>query len=236
MRYVARAVLSALALAAGAGADTISFDDINVHGSFDTVAADRYASQGIVFSRGWVVYDFGAVDPAHRPGFLNAGATSPNMALLNGGFGTDIDLTFVVPGTMTAATTDHVAVLFIDLEPGTPLGTIQAFNAAGALIDMQTVISPASGGAVLQVNATGISRVHLSADADGVSVDNLDFDAPIVPMCMADFNQSGAVDSQDFFDFLAAFFAHLPSADFNHSGAVDSQDFFDFLTAFFAGC
>jgi hypothetical protein len=55
-------------------------------------------------------------------------------------------------------------------------------------------------------------------------------------ICPADFDCSGAVNSQDFFNFLTAFFALDPGADFNHSGAIDSQDFFDFLTAFFAGC
>jgi hypothetical protein len=56
------------------------------------------------------------------------------------------------------------------------------------------------------------------------------------PTCPADFNGDGAANSQDFFDFLNAFFTALPGADFNSDGVVNSQDFFDFLGAFFAGC
>jgi hypothetical protein len=54
--------------------------------------------------------------------------------------------------------------------------------------------------------------------------------------CACDFDSSGALNSQDFFDFLVAFFAADPRADFNASGAIDSQDFFDFLSCFFVGC
>jgi hypothetical protein len=54
------------------------------------------------------------------------------------------------------------------------------------------------------------------------------------PPCQADWNHDGAANSQDFFDFLAAFFAL--NADFNDDGVTDSQDFFDFLASFFAGC
>jgi hypothetical protein len=54
--------------------------------------------------------------------------------------------------------------------------------------------------------------------------------------CPADFNRDGMVNSQDYFDFLVAFFASDPTADFNNDGMINSQDYFDFLTAFFAGC
>jgi hypothetical protein len=47
----------------------------------------------------------------------------------------------------------------------------------------------------------------------------------------ADWNNDGMINSQDYFDFLIAFFAN--SADFNNDGVTNSQDYFDFLTCFF---
>ncbi|MBC7771729.1 MAG: hypothetical protein H7210_04470 [Pyrinomonadaceae bacterium] len=52
--------------------------------------------------------------------------------------------------------------------------------------------------------------------------------------CAGDWNHDSKLNSQDFFDFITAFFGG--AADLNCSGATDSQDFFDFLTAFFTGC
>jgi hypothetical protein len=55
-------------------------------------------------------------------------------------------------------------------------------------------------------------------------------------ICRADFNCDAANNSQDFFDYLGAFFDGTPAADFNADTFIDSQDFFDFLIVFFAGC
>ncbi len=54
--------------------------------------------------------------------------------------------------------------------------------------------------------------------------------------CLSDFNGDCAVSSQDFFDFLNAFFTGNPAADLNRDQSVGSQDFFDYLAAFFNGC
>ncbi len=77
--------------------------------------------------------------------------------------------------------------------------------------------------------------VHDSLHEDNTDTDG-DFAARVFILCPADFNTDGIVNSQDFFDFLSAFFSAAPAADFNRDGSINSQDFFDFLVAFFAGC
>ncbi len=55
----------------------------------------------------------------------------------------------------------------------------------------------------------------------------------VAGVCPCDWDHSGTLNSQDFFDFLSDFFG--AGADFNADGATNSQDFFDFLACFF-GC
>jgi ELWxxDGT repeat protein len=52
--------------------------------------------------------------------------------------------------------------------------------------------------------------------------------------CPADWDLSGAVNSQDFFEFLSDYFNG--AADFNDDLTTDSSDVFDFLASFFEGC
>ena len=53
--------------------------------------------------------------------------------------------------------------------------------------------------------------------------------------CACDWTNDNTVNSQDFFEYLAAFFAQAPDADVNSDESVNSQDFFEFLACFFSG-
>jgi hypothetical protein len=78
---------------------------------------------------------------------------------------------------------------------------------------------------------SGGKHVHANTFGNGADSYSYRTGSP-PPACPCDWNHSNAVNSQDFFDFLADFFAG--NADFNHSGATNSQDYFDFLACFFA--
>jgi hypothetical protein len=80
-----------------------------------------------------------------------------------------------------------------------------------------------AGGELRQAGATGWT----SAGSFGLAVS-------ASPVCIADIDQNGVLDSRDFFEFMNAFL--LEAIDFNADAAVDSRDFFDFMNAFLAGC
>ncbi|MGE3106759.1 MAG: hypothetical protein AB7G11_13140 [Phycisphaerales bacterium] len=87
-------------------------------------------------------------------------------------------------------------------------------------------IAGASGSETITYRATGPGGVS------SLGAITLVYSLP--PACPPDWNMDGSLNSQDFFDFLAAFFSNV--GDYNHSGATDSQDFFDFVADFFTGC
>lgn len=58
----------------------------------------------------------------------------------------------------------------------------------------------------------------------------------IASRCLADFDDSGFVDIDDFTEFVSAFEVGSPSSDVDGSGFVDTDDFTYFILAFDAGC
>ncbi len=57
-----------------------------------------------------------------------------------------------------------------------------------------------------------------------------------VPMCKADFNNDGTVNTLDFIAFLNAWTAMDAAADFNNDGTINTLDFIAFLNEWVDGC
>ncbi len=103
----------------------------------------------------------------------------------------------------------------------------------GGLVTTHTLPTGTTNLCGLGINARGCQTWVTSTNG---TVRRLAGVLPMCVPCLADFNRDGEVNSQDLFDFVAAFFESLPSADFNMDGEPNSQDFFDFIGAFFSGC
>lgn len=81
-------------------------------------------------------------------------------------------------------------------------------------------------------------RIPARVSADGRRIDLSTFGewvngrtiAPVGPFPVADFNNDGVADINDFNDFVAAWQAASPEADVNIDGVVDQDDFEYFLT------
>lgn len=92
-------------------------------------------------------------------------------------------------------------------------------------------------GRVLDCNSNGRPDVcDVANGADGDANGNAIPDSCDRSLCVADFDDSGAVGVQDVFDFVTDYLNGNLTADFNDSGTLSVQDVFDFLTAFFVPC
>ncbi|MGE3108328.1 MAG: M12 family metallo-peptidase [Phycisphaerales bacterium] len=88
-------------------------------------------------------------------------------------------------------------------------------------------------GVCVQTDAAGCAAQSGTFNGAGTNCGSTQCPQP----CPCNWNGTGGVDSQDFFDFVAGFFGG--NADYNTDGETNSQDFFDFLGCFFsppAGC
>ncbi len=158
--------------------------------------------------------------------------------------------TFTGPTPFTTGGLNPSKVLIADLDfDGKP--DVAVANEDSGNISVLQNLTPAGGAISLGVAAVFATGAHpeqfAAGDMNGngavdLAVPNRDANTTsillngTVPPCRPDINRDGVLNSQDFFDFLTAFFAGAPAADFNADGLTNSQDFFDFLTAFFAGC
>ncbi|MFG0241669.1 MAG: GC-type dockerin domain-anchored protein [Phycisphaerales bacterium JB054] len=104
-------------------------------------------------------------------------------------------------------------------------------------VDWQPVGEGVSGGRRVSAMATFGTELIVGGEfthAGGIPSPNLARYRCVA--CPADFNEDGAVNTQDIIVFLNAWVAGDPRADFNSDGVVNTIDVLNFLNAWAAGC
>ena len=99
--------------------------------------------------------------------------------------------------------------------------------------DLNDLIQAGSGLDTL-IRATGINE-HGQICGTG-SIDGQNWTFILTPVCTADFNDDGIVNTLDFIAFLNAYNEDDPRADINGDGIVNTLDFIAFLNAYNGGC
>ncbi len=94
-----------------------------------------------------------------------------------------------------------------------------------------------------RLRISGVLDTNCMAACPGIDgcVTNIVVQQCVTIVCVADFDQSGAVGLQDLFAYLQAYFANVvgpspPGADIDHSGAITLDDLFQFLAIWFGNC
>ncbi len=161
---------------------TIDFDDLELEATFEEFAADHYRPLGLVFDGLIPIANLPLDEPAfYDEVFVGTDGTDPNILSLSMARGGDLDIegSFVVPGTSTPAVTDFVQILVFDSNVDTSLGTLEAFDAGGELLESVEMTTSSSQHATYTISTPGIARFRLLQDLDGGGYDNLVFNAPV---------------------------------------------------------
>lgn len=87
----------------------------------------------------------------------------------------DIDIFLVVPGTTTAAVTDHISIQG-DEEPIPGNVIFSAYDVNGNLV--ASGVQPDTAGGLYSLSASGIHEFRLHSTSGTVAYDNLSFDTP----------------------------------------------------------
>lgn len=111
------------------------------------------------------------------------------------------------------------------------------YRGDGTSCEIESCANPERGACCIQTNqgrACVIRTVQACAAQEGEYQGNGTLCGDkTCPPCACDYDNSGLLDTADFFEFVEDFLRDHPRSDYNQDGVRNSQDFFDFLDCFF---